>query len=125
MNDSGVNADTGWPERYFAVIFTSQRSLSGDDIYEIAANRMLSLAQQQPGFLGVESVRADDGIEITVSYWTDRDAISKWRHNVEHMATQAMGRQEFYNWYRIRVAEVVSERAFMSDNLVDGHPAGD
>ena len=46
----------GWPERYFAVIFTAQRSLSGDDIYDMTADRMVWLAQRQPGFLGVESV---------------------------------------------------------------------
>ena len=69
----------GWPERYFAVIFTAQRSLSGDDIYDMTADRMVFLAQRQPGFLGLESVRGDDGIGITVSYWVDRAAIAKWR----------------------------------------------
>jgi heme-degrading monooxygenase HmoA len=105
------------------VIFTAQRSLSGDDMYEITADRMVTLAQQQPGFLGVESVRGDDGIGITVSYWTGRDAITQWRGHAEHMVAQAMGRQEFYDWYRIRIAEVVSERAFMSDNIVESHTA--
>ena len=123
MNDSDINAKTGWPERYYAVIFTAQRSLSGDAMYEITADRMVTLAQQQPGFLGVESVRGDDGIGITVSYWTDRDAITQWRGHAEHMVAQAMGRQEFYDWYRIRIAEVVSERAFMSDNIVESHTA--
>ena len=118
MNDSDINAKTGWPERYYAVIFTAQRSLSGDDMYEITADRMVTLAQQQPGFLGVESVRGDDGIGITVSYWTDRDAITQWRGHAEHMVAQAMGRQEFYDWYRIRVAEVVSERSFIADTIV-------
>ena len=123
MNDSNIDADTGWPERYYAVIFTAQRSLSGEDMYEITANRMVTLAQQQPGFLGVESVRGDDGIGITVSYWTDRDAIAQWRGHAGHMVAQAMGRQEFYDWCRIRIAEVVSERAFMSDNIVENHTA--
>ena len=54
MNDSNIDAKTGWPERYYAVIFTAQRSLSGDDMYEITADRMVTLVQQQPGFLGVE-----------------------------------------------------------------------
>ena len=121
MNDRDIDADTGWPERYFAVIFTAQRSLSGDDIYEITSNRMVALAQQQPGFLGVESVRGDDGIGITVSYWTDRDAISQWGRHAEHLVAQAMGRQEFYDWYRVRIAEIVSERAFMSDSIVEPH----
>ena len=123
MNDSDTDAKTGWPERYYAVIFTAQRSLSGDDMYEITADRMVTLAQHQPGFLGVESVRGDDGIGITVSYWTDRDAIAQWRGHAEHMVAQAMGRQEFYDWYWIRIAEVVSERAFMSDNIVESHTA--
>ena len=109
----------GWPERYFAVIFTAQRSLSGDDIYDMTAHRMVLLAQQQPGFLGVESVRGDDGIGITVSYWVDRAAIANWRQHAEHLAAQALGRQEFYDWYRIRVAEVVSERSFVAGNIVD------
>ena len=121
--DKANDAKIGWPERYYAVIFTVQRSLSGDNMYEITADRMVTLAQQQPGFLGVESVSGDDGIGITVSYCTDRDAITQWRGHAEHMVIQAMGRQEFYDWYRIRIAEVVSEGAFMSDNIVESHTA--
>ena len=109
----------GWPERYFAVIFTAQRSLSGDDIYDMTAERMILLAQRQPGFLGVESVLGDDGIGITVSYWVDRPAIANWRRHAEHLAAQALGRQEFYDWYRIRVAEVASESSFVASNIVE------
>ena len=118
VTDQSPNSN-GWPERYFAVIFTAQRSLSGDDIYDITADRMVLLARRQPGFLGVESVRGDDGIGITVSYWVDRDAIANWRQQAEHLAAQALGRQEFYDWYRVRVAEVVAERAFITSNIVD------
>ena len=83
--DEAIDAKIGWPERYYAVIFTAQRSLSGDNMYEITADRMVTLAQQQPGFLGVESVSGDDGIGITVSYWTDRDGIAQWHGHAEHM----------------------------------------
>lgn len=125
VTDQSLN-NNGWPERYFAVIFTAQRSLSGDDIYDITADRMVLLARRQPGFLGVESVRGDDGIGITVSYWVDRDAIANWRQQAEHLAAQALGRQEFYDWYRVRVAEVVAERAFIASNIVNAaEGAGD
>ena len=118
MIETDRTLDTnGWPERYFAVIFTAQRSLSGDDIYDMTAERMILLAQRQPGFLGVESVLGDDGIGITVSYWVDRPAIANWRQHAEHLAAQALGRQEFYDWYRIRIAEVVSERSFIASNI--------
>jgi heme-degrading monooxygenase HmoA len=103
-----------WPQPYYAVIFTSQRSLSGDDIYDITSDRMVRLAQGQAGFLGVESVYGGDGIAITVSYWKDRDAIKGWRQQAEHLAAQALGREEFYDWYKVRIAEVVQERTFVS-----------
>ena len=124
METDSVFDKNGWPERYFAVIFTAQRSLSGDDIYDMTADRMVWLAQCQPGFLGVESVSGDDGIGITVSYWVDRQAIANWRQHAEHLAAQALGRQEFYDWYRIRVAEVVSERSFIADTIVKNSEPG-
>ena len=125
VTDQSPN-NNGWPERYFAVISTAQRSLSGDYIYDITLDRMVLMARCQPGFLGVESVRGDDGIGITVSYWVDRDAIANWRQQAEHLAAQALGRQEFYDWYRVRVAEVVAERAFIASNIVDAaEGAGD
>ena len=85
----------GWPDTYFAVIFTAQRTISDENMYQITADRMVTLAQQQPGFLGVESVRGDDGIGITVSYWRDRQAIRNWRINMEHLAAQQMGARNF------------------------------
>lgn len=118
MNDSANHLDNQWPDRYFAAIFTTQRSQSGDDVYEIMVSRMVALAQQQRGFLGLESVRGDDGIGITVSYWTDHEAIQNWGQQAEHVSVQAMGRQEFYRWYRIRIAEVFTDRAFMTDETV-------
>ena len=102
----------GWPGTYFAVIFTAQRTMSDENMYQITADRMVTLAQQQPGFLGVESVRGDDGIGITVSYWQDRESIRNWRINVEHLAAQQMGRKEFYDWYHVRIAKIVGHRTF-------------
>ena len=122
MNDSANRFDNTWPDRYFAAIFTTQLSQSGDDVYEIMTSRMVALAQQQQGFLGLESVRGDDGIGITVSYWTDHEAIQKWGRQAEHISVQAMGRQEFYQWYRIRIAEVFTERFFLSDDTAVASP---
>ncbi|MGB1999402.1 MAG: antibiotic biosynthesis monooxygenase family protein, partial [Candidatus Puniceispirillaceae bacterium] len=115
-----VPSSDGWPERYFAVIFTNQRTMSDDGMYSLTSERMVELAQQQPGFLGVESVRGEDGIGITVSYWRDRAAIRNWRVNVEHLAAQQMGRQEFYSWYHLRVAEVVTHRSYDAGDMVAG-----
>ena len=52
------------------------------------ANRMVELAEQQPGFLGVESAREDVG--ITVSYWADLESIKHWKANSEHLDAQKL-----------------------------------
>jgi heme-degrading monooxygenase HmoA len=88
---------------YYAVIFSSMRR---DDGYTQMAERMVDLASQQPGFLGVESVRGKDGFGITVSYWTSAEAIAAWKANIEHLAAQEKGKQKWYEHYELRVAKV-------------------
>jgi len=102
-----VNGFTKLPEApYFAVIFSSQRNGEDDAGYAAAAERMMELAAQQPGFLGAESARGADGFGITVSYWESEAAISAWKHQAEHAATRAHGRKHWYEHFELRVAQV-------------------
>ncbi|MEW9900066.1 antibiotic biosynthesis monooxygenase [Chitinivorax sp. PXF-14] len=94
---------------YYAVIFTSKRC-DGDDGYGAMAERMLSLAAQQPGYLGMDSARGTDGIGITVSYWQDEQSIVAWKGNVEHQLAQKLGRERWYEYFSVRVARV--ERSY-------------
>jgi heme-degrading monooxygenase HmoA len=95
---------------YYAVIFTSLRTES-DDGYGAMAQRMVELAAQQPGFLGVESVRAE-GLGITVSYWESLEAIKAWRDNAEHRVAQAKGRSQWYQQFRLRICKVERDYGF-------------
>jgi len=94
---------------YYAVIFTSIRT-DGDNGYGEMAARMEKLAAQQPGYLGIESVREDLG--ITVSYWESLEAIKNWKANLEHLEAQKSGRERWYSSYTMRIAKV--ERAYGS-----------
>jgi len=94
---------------YYAVIFSSLRS-DGDNAYARMAERMIELASQQPGFLGVESARDADGFGITVSYWSTLEAISAWKANAEHLAAQDLGKRLWYPHFELRIAKV--ERAY-------------
>jgi heme-degrading monooxygenase HmoA len=94
---------------YYAVIFTSQRT-EGERGYNDMAARMAELAAQQPGFLGVESVRGADGFGITVSYWASEEAIARWKAHLQHQAAQEAGKRVWYANYQLRVAKV--ERAY-------------
>ncbi len=97
---------------YYAVIFTSQRT-AGDQGYAAMAERMVALARQQPGFLGVESVRDAEGFGITVSYWRDEASIAAWKAHAEHAVAQRLGRERWYGAFGLRVCRV--ERAALPE----------
>jgi heme-degrading monooxygenase HmoA len=95
---------------YWAVIFSSQRT-EGDDGYGQMAERMVELAEGQPGYLGIESVRDPaTGFGITVSYWSSAEAIVAWKRLTEHVAAQRTGRERWYEHYELRITRV--ERAY-------------
>jgi len=94
---------------YYAVIFSSLRK-AGDLGYAETSDRMVELAKLQPGFLGVESLRGDDGFGITVSYWESEAAIKAWKQQAEHTEARRRGRLEWYEHFELRVARV--ERAY-------------
>lgn len=98
---------------YYAVIFTSRRT-AVEEGYGDTSARMIELAAQQPGFLGVESARGADGLGITVSYWESEEAIANWRRHAEHQLAQSRGRGEWYEEFVTRVAKVERARAFTS-----------
>ena len=95
---------------YYAVVFSSTRNAQDEAGYAQAAERMLVLAAQQPGYLGVESTRGEDGFGITVSYWDSEAAIKAWKQQAEHAATRAHGREHWYDHFELRIAKV--ERAY-------------
>jgi heme-degrading monooxygenase HmoA len=97
---------------YWAVIFTSERTLEDPVGYAQTADEMVALASTQPGFLGVETARGTDGIGITVSYWESLDAIREWRRHADHQAAQKLGREKWYRAYTLRVARVERDYGF-------------
>ncbi len=94
---------------YYAVIFSSVRT-EGDNGYSDMADRMVEMAKQQAGFLGVESAR--DEIGITVSYWRDLNSIKAWKENFEHSIAREKGRNEWYQSFKTRIAKVERDYEF-------------
>ena len=89
-----------------AVIFVSQVTGVDPEGYAVAAAEMVALAERQPGYRGVDSVRQPDGVGITVSYWADEAAALAWRANETHAAIRDRGRERWYLWYSLHVAEI-------------------
>ncbi len=96
-------------EPYYAVIFTSIRT-EGDNGYQEMALLMEELAQQQEGYLGIESARSELG--ITISYWKNLEAIKHWKQQTDHLVAQRKGRADWYSWYKVRICKVERDYEF-------------
>jgi len=96
---------------YYSVIFTSILKQAHDGYTEMA-QQMEKLASQQPGYLGMDSVRNTEGMGITVSYWKDETSIIAWKNNLIHLEAQKLGREKWYQQYSLHITRV--ERAYHS-----------
>jgi heme-degrading monooxygenase HmoA len=94
------------PPGTVAVIFVAQRTTDDDAGYGAAAVAMDALAAEQPGYVGIDSVRGTDGLGITVSYWADDAAAKAWRDHPDHAAIRDQGRERWYAHYDLHVTEV-------------------
>lgn len=89
-----------------AVIFTSYRTNVDADGYTEAAAAMATLAAEQPGYLGHDGARGDDGLGITVSYWADEGAAQAWYRHPQHTEIRNAGRGRWYRDFTVHVAAV-------------------
>lgn len=94
---------------YVAVIFTNVLNLDDTKGYAQTAEDMVALAAQQDGYLGIESVRDEQGVGITVSYWRDEKAVLAWKAVGAHQAAQKAGKNRWYKAYTTRVATVTRD----------------
>ena len=90
----------------YAVIFTSKRSSIDSAGYSLMAEKMDRLVSAQPGYVSHSSVRDNDGIGITVSYWDSLDAIRAWKGIQDHQEAQAKGKSTWYSDYEIVICRI-------------------
>ncbi|PCI03057.1 MAG: antibiotic biosynthesis monooxygenase [Flavobacteriaceae bacterium] len=102
---------------YYAVIFTSLRTTE-EEGYNSMAQKMVDLAKDQPGFMGVESAREEVG--ITVSYWETMEDIQKWRQHSEHETAREQGKKIWYSEFKVRICQVLREYDFSGEKK-DAH----
>lgn len=103
---------------YYAVIFTSKRTNVEQKEYAAAAQKMEELAKDLDGFLGIESVRDEHGVGITISYWNSLAAIKEWKAHTAHQRVQKKGKKDWYESYTTRICKV--EHAYTNkDSLLE------
>ena len=97
--------------RMMVVLFRSKLVDTPDD-YDAMAAEMEDLARTMPGFVDVKAFKSEDGERLTVVWWEDEETLKAWRENVRHRVAQRRGREQWYQYYKLEVAEVVRQNSF-------------
>jgi heme-degrading monooxygenase HmoA len=81
-----------------------------DDRKRLLAELFLEL-NHLPGFLSKETFQDVERPErrITISYWTDADALRGWMRNAAHIQAIGLGKREILSHYNIKIATIDRE----------------
>ena len=85
---------------------------ASSDGYDEMAEEMDALARTMPGFIDVKSFKAEDGERLTVVWWQDEETLRAWREQARHRVAQRTGRERWYDYYKMDVAEVIRTNNF-------------
>ena len=94
-----------------AVIFEVWPAPGRRDEYLQLAAALRSEVEQIEGFISVERFESlyEEGKLLSLQFWRDDEAVTRWRNHLDHRRAQAMGRGGMFADYRLRVAEVVRD----------------
>jgi heme-degrading monooxygenase HmoA len=94
-----------------AVIFELEPCAGQEGAYLQAAGALHPHLDSVDGFISVERFESlsHPGKLLSLSFWRDEEAISRWRNLEEHREAQRRGRQFIFADYRLRVATVVRD----------------
>jgi heme-degrading monooxygenase HmoA len=94
------------------ILFRSKLADAAGEGYPEMASEMLERARQMPGFIDFKSYKSDDGERLSVIRWQDEVTLAAWRNDVRHQVAQKFGREKWYEYYKIEVAQLVRESEF-------------
>ena len=95
------------------VLFRSRKTEAVGAEYQAIFQELLEAARQAPGFVDFRSYRDDEsGETLAAVWWEDPESLAAWRHDARHLLAQRRGRDEWYEWYRVEVAEITRSYGF-------------
>jgi heme-degrading monooxygenase HmoA len=101
----------------FLVVFRNRKRADIDHAaYDAEAERMETLAHEQPGFLSFKSYTADDGEVIALSEWADEAAARAWGKVAEHRMAQQRGREAYYENFTLFACDDPRIRRFTRED---------
>ena len=94
------------------VLFRSKLTSEAREDYGTMALEMLERARTLKGFVDFKSFSAEDGEHLSVIRWESLETLRAWTDDVRHVVAQRLGREKWYEYFRVEVAEVVRSYGF-------------
>jgi heme-degrading monooxygenase HmoA len=94
------------------ILFRSKLTTTAGEDYARMAAEMDAHARTFPGFVDGKSFTAEDGERLTVVWWQDEETLRVWATDARHRVAQSTGRREWYEYYKMDVAQIVRVRNF-------------
>jgi len=95
-------------------VFRSRLRPGTDEAYVVVANDMSRLAHAMDGFIDEKFYIAPDGERVTIVRFADMATQRSWATHPDHLDAQRRGREEFYSWFHITVAQEEYSRSFVA-----------
>jgi heme-degrading monooxygenase HmoA len=94
-----------------AVIFEFSALPQRRQEYLDLAAGLNALVKDCDGFISIERFQclSDPNRYVSLSFWRDEEAVSKWRNLQRHREAQAKGRAGIFKSYRLRIASVLRD----------------
>jgi heme-degrading monooxygenase HmoA len=94
-----------------AVIFEVLPGPLQSQVYLDTAAALRPSLESVDGFISIERFQSltNPGKILSLSFWRDEAAVTKWRNTEAHREAQAKGRSGVFQDYRLRVAEVLRD----------------
>jgi len=102
------------------VVLFRSKLVSEPDGYAEMAQEMLDLAKTMPGFVDVQAYTSDAGERLTLVWWEDEETLRAWRTHARHLVAQQAGRERWYEYYDLEVAEVKRQKRFERADRASG-----
>ena len=94
-----------------AVIFEVWPATDHKQSYLEHAMSLRSELEQIKGFISVERFESivEQGKMLSLSFFEDEESVVAWRNTLAHRKAQALGKNQYFANYRLRIANVLRD----------------
>ena len=96
-------------------IFRSRLDPAQAEAYAALSKTMKALVDNMPGLISYKTYEARDGERVTIVEFADEESHNAWRDLPAHRKAMQLGKDKFYEEYKVQVCELKRVSSFKRD----------